>query len=870
MNNKIKPLLMVIAVAVIISVINVSASASDERLSEAKNLIYAISCGNIDITENDEEVNKTDEITRSEFVMHAVELFGKNASASETVSFKDVDSESELYNALCKAVSMQMVTDSEAFRPEDAVTLNEAVKMLCVVTGFGKRAEALGGFPSGYLRVATEIKLLNNVGKSVDKDSEAMLFYNALVTNIATEEAYEKGSDGEVHTHYVADGNDNLLKRLYDVCVTEGKVNANEYTQLGNEETENSDGRYEIDGIRYELQYKKANAFLGYNVYAYYTIEQNEIIFVQPRKNKTVTLNSWECEYNPEKKTIYCDSNGKNFSLDLGFDYIYNGKTYYGYGENIIPENGIITLVDSNNDNKYDVVSAENVYYLNVAAANAVYKVISDSFDKEKSLDLSDNKCRFFISGAEENELSISDLEADMILAVKASKDKSLVYIKLCEESVSGIYTGLDTDKHTITVDDEEYRLGFEFEKTYLSSMLMGAEYSFILGINNEIVAFVASKDIYKYGYVIKTGAEGRLNTILNIKLYTQEGKFVILECDKNIRLNGVKCDMEALEAIFVDQFGETDAQLIRYRLNKDGKIINIDISAETQELNLLGTGTPDDCLESFSAGAPWYYRQNIFYPNFNVKGTIIFCVPSKAENLDDEKYFKIGHSFKDGTYDAQAVIPYNIGQSGSAKVLVYKSNEALAINADNNSYDIMMIEKAFEGVDKEGNWRRKVIGWQNGKFKEMFLDDNVEIHKSNGKAVLEGGDVIRYNAIGDLITTLSVDFIGQTLSVNTHEENSEVPEFNVRSAISHYQSGKVYTMSEGYVYLYDDDYSFEKLRNAAIPSTIGLYDFETKKIRTVDSNYLKNYISNGESSGFMLIKQHYQYSESGFFYINR
>ena len=94
MNNKIKPLLMVIAVTVIISVINVSASASDERLSEAKNLIYAISCGNIDITENDEEVNKTDEITRSEFVMHAVELFGKNASASETVSFKDVDSES--------------------------------------------------------------------------------------------------------------------------------------------------------------------------------------------------------------------------------------------------------------------------------------------------------------------------------------------------------------------------------------------------------------------------------------------------------------------------------------------------------------------------------------------------------------------------------------------------------------------------------------------------------------------------------------------------------------------------------------------------------------------------------------------------------
>ena len=117
MNNKIKPLLIVIAVTVIISVINVSASASDERLSEAKNLIYAISCGNIDITENDEEVNKTDEITRSEFVMHAVELFGKNASASETVSFKDVDSESELYNALCKAVSMQMVTDSEAFRP---------------------------------------------------------------------------------------------------------------------------------------------------------------------------------------------------------------------------------------------------------------------------------------------------------------------------------------------------------------------------------------------------------------------------------------------------------------------------------------------------------------------------------------------------------------------------------------------------------------------------------------------------------------------------------------------------------------------------------------------------------------------------------
>ncbi len=842
-----------------------SAAASGVGYDEAKGLIGILTNGEIAFEQQETAV------TRRAFIEKAVKLFGADEPSAESVGFSDVAADDEFYGVLCRAVGMGIVSDAELFRPDDEISFTEAAKILCTVMGYKNRAEALGGYPNGYIRTANEAHLFDGTGKIFNSDAEAMLLYNALVNNAAEEASYKIKKSGSFSMGYRA-GGENLLGRLYDIYIAEGRVNANEYSVLGSGSAENRDGRYELDGASYELEYKDGNSFLGFRVRAYYR-EQSEIgkiVYVSPVKNTVVKINAWDCEYNKAEKSVYVISEKKTYRLNKGFDYIYNGKAFYGYGDDIVPNNGVLELIDCDSDSEFDTVAAQDIYYLTVSASNAVYKTISDTLDSGKSLDLSGSKCRYSIYDAEGGSLSVGDVTAEMVFAVAASEDKSLVNMYLCEESVSGVYEAFDKEERLIKVGEDEYRLDTDFEKRYIGSLRLGETYTFGLGLSGEIISFSESKGRYHYGYVIKAAIEGRLKKTLSIKLFTEDSKFEILECSEKARLNAAESSAEEIKAALTDGSGETDSQLIRYRLDGDGKIINIDTAETGTEINLSQSGNPDDSLESFSGGAPWYFRHNVFYPNFNINGATVFCVPSNRKYAEEESYYKIGHSFADGTYESTKVIPYNIGPNGSAEIVVYKTNDATSVSADNNQGKIMMVEKVVMGADEDGSWLRKIIGWQNGMFVEMLIDDDVEIHKSNGVRELEGGDVIRYAAADNKITALSVDFIGATLSRNTDEDNAEVPKFNVRSNPNHYQAGNAYVVSDGYIYLYDDDFSFGSMINAALPSKIALYDFNTKKIRTVDSNYLRTYTANGAGSGFMLIKQHYQNSEAGFFYINK
>ena len=98
-----------------------------------------------------------------------------------------------------------------SFRPDNAVTLEEAVTAVLKLLGY-KMTELSGSFPNAQLNKASELGLRNQIdrkqGEALNYEECALLFYNALTTNTASGSAYGSSlgftvSNGQVDTSTV-------------------------------------------------------------------------------------------------------------------------------------------------------------------------------------------------------------------------------------------------------------------------------------------------------------------------------------------------------------------------------------------------------------------------------------------------------------------------------------------------------------------------------------------------------------------------------------------------------------------------------------------------------------------------------------------
>ncbi|MBO5369368.1 MAG: hypothetical protein J6B23_01680, partial [Clostridia bacterium] len=90
-------------------------------------------------------------ITRAEIIETVASVFGYKGTAADSVPFTDVTK--ELGGVLKYALDLNIISAAESFRPSDAVTYNEAIKMCVSALGYEYLASIYGGWPMGYIRV---------------------------------------------------------------------------------------------------------------------------------------------------------------------------------------------------------------------------------------------------------------------------------------------------------------------------------------------------------------------------------------------------------------------------------------------------------------------------------------------------------------------------------------------------------------------------------------------------------------------------------------------------------------------------------------------------------------------------------------------
>ncbi len=103
-------------------------------------------------------------VTRAEFAKMIVVASNNEFLAFQDTGFGDVEADSWAlsYIGVAKQLGIINGTAADSFAPQGKVSLEQAVKMTVSALGYEQEASQKGGYPSGYIAVARELKLLDD------------------------------------------------------------------------------------------------------------------------------------------------------------------------------------------------------------------------------------------------------------------------------------------------------------------------------------------------------------------------------------------------------------------------------------------------------------------------------------------------------------------------------------------------------------------------------------------------------------------------------------------------------------------------------------------------------------------------------------
>lgn len=160
---------------------------------------------------DDGDVKPYNVITRAETTKALCAALGVNPEGATEQRFSDVDSSHWAYKYINALADMKIVasTENNLFEPDREATINEVVKMLVCALGYEHKANAIGGYPDGYIQTASSLGLMKDLEQALTTEYcqryiAFTLFYNALDIPFLVQTGFDNGSA----EFAVADGKD--------------------------------------------------------------------------------------------------------------------------------------------------------------------------------------------------------------------------------------------------------------------------------------------------------------------------------------------------------------------------------------------------------------------------------------------------------------------------------------------------------------------------------------------------------------------------------------------------------------------------------------------------------------------------------------
>ena len=678
------------------------------------------------------EFRLDDTIIRSEVTKMAVTALGMQEAAESSKGnhdYLDVSEDHWANGYISIATGLGLVEgDGDGnFRPNDKITYREAVTIMVRATGYEQSALQKGGYPSGYISVASENAMLNGVSgtseKEISRGNVAILTNNALETK-----KMEQTGFGDRPSYSVVDKtllSDNLsAKKITGQIKAVGKMTLSGVSPV-------NDDSVMIGNEIYKSEYN-ANDLLGHNVIAYVQKDkynEEHLILALSNKQTNTALDispelfrSIETKNGVDVITYYEGGKSKTASIASNAQLIYNNRNidYDKAKLNIQDKNAYISLLDTNSDSKYDVVFVTE--YENIIVESATSSKITGTNQKVIRLDDIDYK---LYQGF--NEIRPTDLRKWDVISVVKSPTDDYHEIYMSRNTVKGKVTSIT--KNGFKVDGTEYITAAEFD----SAVSLGDTVEFCLDVNSKISAIKnVAITVNSYGYLTNAYTSENGDTSY-VKLVEKSGEKATLELASKVKLNGVSTKAEEVIK------GLEKNTLIAYVTNSSNKVSEIDTAIDKSNSGAIDT---DNFTLNKKLTAVEYNSSTSKLGDVRITNdTIVF----DASNIDN---ISVGSKSLFADKQKYTGLVYDMTEKLEAGVVVITATE---YTPDISSQSAVVIDIS-SGLNNDGEDTDIVTLLVDGKETTLNAKDKNILVKGNG-AKLDLGDIIQYktNSKGEI-----------------------------------------------------------------------------------------------------------------------
>lgn len=586
-------------------------------------------------------------VTREEMAAISVRLLGREEEAEAykgECNFEDVPDGhwAEGYISVAKMNGIMTGISEEEFGIGQEITYEQAVKTIVSIMGYSSYAEFEGGYPNGYIKWASDNKILNGVkgaqGQAISREAMAVMIYNVVEEPILK----ISGLQGNNYTVQKDDNVTILSEYLHIEKKDKGIVTANSRTGLKSAADNTKKGNVEIDGVQYNIGKTKAEEFLGQSV-VYYATDGEET----DKTIKLITSRYDEEVINVESEDIinidldgisyYKDNKSKNKRFAPLLDIIYNEKAYNGFNKNNLDllkmPYGSIKMIDNDKDGTIDVLYVRNYTNHVVSSVNVREELIAFK-DNTPGLKLTDDIILLDDDGM---ELTIDNVKADCVLSLMRNPDTDEVQAAvLVKNWVKGTIETINAEEKEVKIFGTLYKYADSVEE----KMQVGYYGIFYLSGDNVISGadIESLKEGEDYAYLIRVTEDDIPDDgMLLCKLMTLDGRIAKYNITNKTSINGKKLGSNSTIYYVADKLSETR--------NKTGQmsqpvIVNID------DDKIVSMKTIDDEV-SYKGTALYSYQTQAF-----VNGTKILCYGGPETKLmfvgddthyNDDYYYRVG-----------------------------------------------------------------------------------------------------------------------------------------------------------------------------------------------------------------------------------
>ncbi len=508
-----------------------AAAGTESRYSEAIGAMGAlrIMVGDAGSTDFREE----DPIKRSEFTkvaIHALGLESIAASYAQDSAFADVRNDHWAKGYITMAASQGIVVgDPDGnFRPDDPVSVQEAVTILVRMAGYEAAAQAGGGYPGGYMTVGQTGGVLDNVntesGQPASRGMVAQMTYNALKMKMM-----EKTGTGN-NTDYVVTDKTLLGDRLHAEEVR-GILEAAPHVALSG--TGAGEGRITIDGKTYETTLA-ADALVGQSVRALSrNMDGTDTVFFLTRdtvRTKTLTVQAEDIVSLTNTEIVFESGTTQHKeAIASGARFMINGRPAASL---TAPLAGSVTLI-SNGGKGYSVVSVTSYENMVVESVYAAAGRVTGTAGETLTFDPENKNLYVTMHDADGNALTIEDLAKNDVLSVAGSADGTVLQIAVGRETVQGTVTEISENR--ITVSEKTHTLAPDFAGT----LRPGDRVTLRLDAYGKIAAADRlDTDGAQYAYLLRAEREKGIDGKLMLSVLNTAGQVQTMTCTDTIRLD--------------------------------------------------------------------------------------------------------------------------------------------------------------------------------------------------------------------------------------------------------------------------------------------------------------------------------------------